>query len=319
MAPEARKAYTGAVQCLMDQPSQLNQTLYPAAINRFFDYAVIHVNHTKVVHLDGYFLTWHRYFLWLYEEDLRNLCGYTGSFPYWNWPATANNLTGSAVFDGSEYSMSGDGAYNDTGPVVLSPDFQLPHGSGGGCVKSGPFVNLTTTMANIPITVILEDEPLPPTAFDYAPSCLTRDLNTYVAQTYTNYDELALAVEAPSAANFSIQMNGILGGASLGLHSGAHFTMGAPASSLFVSPQDPIWYVLHAMLDNVYTSWQIKNPAAALEVYGTMTANNVPPSDNVTLSSIEPDWGYLQMEPIPISELTNTTAGPFCYRYDVVL
>lgn len=46
-----RKAYTDAVLCLMDQPSQLDPTLYPAAINRFFDYAVIHVNRTSQVHI----------------------------------------------------------------------------------------------------------------------------------------------------------------------------------------------------------------------------------------------------------------------------
>lgn len=46
-----RKAYTDAVLCLMDQPSQLDPTLYPAAINRFLDYAVVHVNRTSQVHI----------------------------------------------------------------------------------------------------------------------------------------------------------------------------------------------------------------------------------------------------------------------------
>jgi tyrosinase len=56
MADWERKAYTDAVLCLMDQPSGLDQTLYPAATNRFFDYAVIHVNRTSQVHIDGYAL-----------------------------------------------------------------------------------------------------------------------------------------------------------------------------------------------------------------------------------------------------------------------
>lgn len=46
-----RKAYTDAVLCLMDQPSQLDPVLYPAAINRFLDYAVVHVNRTSQVHI----------------------------------------------------------------------------------------------------------------------------------------------------------------------------------------------------------------------------------------------------------------------------
>ena len=294
MAPEARKAYTDAVLCLMDQPSQLDPATYPAAKNRYLDYAVTHVNRTKEVHLNGFFLTWHRYFLSLYEEDLRNLCAYKGSFPYWNWPATSSNLTVSVFFDGSEYSMSGNGKYNNTGPVVLSPTFSLPHGTGGGCVTDGPFASLTTTMLDIPSTVILKNEPLPANAFDYNPACLTRDLNQAVASKYTTPELLELAVTAPDAGNFSVQINGLLGGQQLGLHSGAHFQVGAPASNLFVSPMDPIWYPLHTMLDNVYTSWQIRNPSLATTLNGTMTPLNLPPSAEVNLSSIEPDWGYLQ-------------------------
>lgn len=319
MAPGPRKAYTDAVLCLMDQPSQLDPVTYPAATNRFFDYAVIHVSHTKVVHLNGYFLTWHRYFLHLYEEDLRSMCGYQGSFPYWNWVATSSNLAASAVFDGSEYSMSGNGIYNNTGPVILSPKFQLPHGTGGGCVIEGPFANLMTTMLNIPITVITEDQPLPATAFDYNPHCLTRDLNQPIALNYTTPALLELALAAPDIGNFSIQVNGVLGAEQLGLHSGAHFQLGAPASSLFVSPMDPIWYPLHAMLDHLYTSWQLRHPAIANTLTGTMTALDLPPSDVVTLESLEPDWGYLHEDPIQVKELISTTAGPFCYRYDVAL
>ena len=215
--------------------------------------------------------------------------------------------------------MSGNGIYNNTGPIVLGANFSLPHGTGGGCVTDGPFANLTTTMLVIPITVILDDEPLPSTAFDYNPSCLTRDLNQQVASTYTTPELLQAALAAPDIGNFSIQINGVLGGQQLGLHSGAHFQVGAPGSSLLVSPQDPIWYPLHTMLDNVYTSWQIRNPKMANTLNGTMTAVNLPPSAEVNLSSIEPDWGYLQEEQIQIKDLISTTSGPFCYKYDKVL
>ncbi|RMZ89830.1 hypothetical protein DV736_g2958, partial [Chaetothyriales sp. CBS 134916] len=321
MQPQERKAYTDAVKCLMTKPSQLDQTLYPAATNRFLDYAVIHVNRTREVHLSGFFLTWHRYFLWLYEHDLETQCGYTGAFPYWNWPATADNLHGSAVFDGSEYSMSGDGIYEDTGPVVLSDTLSLPHGSGGGCVTTGPFANLEVTMQVIPIQYVIEGLDLPPTAFQKNVSCLTRDLNTYAAQTYTNYDLLNQAMNSPNISDFTTQINGVFGGDALGLHSGAHFVVGSPASSLYVSPMDPIWYLLHTMLDNVYTSWQLRHPDQANLLFGTNTAVNLPPSPSTTLDTPEPDWSYLGWEKDPgeilVGELMSTTSGPFCYKYDV--
>ena len=323
MQPQERQAYTNAVKCLMTQPSQLDQTLYPAATNRFMDYAVIHVNQTREVHLSGFFLTWHRYFLWLYEQDLQQQCGYSGSFPYWNWPATADNLHGSAVFDGSDYSMSGDGIYVNTGDIHLSDTFSIPHGSGGGCVTTGPFANMEVTMQVIPITNILEGLPLPPTAFQKNVSCLTRDLNTYAAQTYTTYDLLYQALDSPNISDFSTQINGVLGGDKLGLHSGAHFVVGSPGSSLFVSPMDPIWYPLHTMLDNLYTSWQLRHPDQANTLFGTNTAVNIPASADTTLETPEPDWGYLgyqfDYDGINVGELMSTTGGPFCYKYDVAL
>lgn len=149
MAPYDRKAYTDAVKCLMEQPSQLNSALYLGAINRIFDYSAIHINRTKTVHLNGFFFTWHRMFVWLYEQDLKNLCGCNGTQPYWNWHATAANLAGSAVFDGSNFSMSGNGIYNNTGPIQLSPTFSLSHGTGGSCIHDGPFAYMNYTMAHI--------------------------------------------------------------------------------------------------------------------------------------------------------------------------
>lgn len=321
MPPQDRKAYTDAVKCLMTKPSQLDQTLYPAATNRFMDYAVVHVNRTREVHLDGFFLTWHRYFLWLYERDLEHQCGYTGSFPYWNWPATADNLEGSAVFDGSEYSMSGNGLYTNSDPIHLSESFTIPHGSGGGCVTTGPFANMEVTMQVIPSSFVVNGLDLPPTAFQKNVSCLTRDLNSYAAQTWTNYDALNEALASPNISDFSTQINGVVGGGKLGLHSGAHFVVGAPASSLYVSPMDPIWYPLHTFLDVLYTSWQLRHPDIANTVYGTLTAINLPPSDNATLDSVMPDVDYFSAPfgDSTIGELISTTSGPFCYKYDVAL
>ena len=45
----------------------------------------------------------------------------------------------------------------------------------------------------------------------------------------------------------------------------------------------------------------------------------MPPSPNVTLASIEPDWGYFDLSSIMVGELMSTTAGPFCYQYDSLI
>jgi tyrosinase len=315
MAPADRKAYTDAINCLRDQPSSLDQEKYSGAINRFFDYAMIHINRTQQAHISGYFLTWHRMYLHLFEQDLKNLCGYQGTLPYWNWPATAYDLQNSPVFNGDEYSMSGDGEFTNDDPIVLAPTFSIPHGTGGGCIKSGPFYGMNSTVQDIPITLLLQGGELPPTAFTKNETCLTRDLNSFIAQTQTNWTLFNNALAAPSQAEFTLLLNGVLGGSTLGLHSGAHFTLGSPASSIFVSAQDPVWYPLHTFLDCMYVQWQKAHPEIYDQIYGTMTANNVPPSANVTLDSWEPDWGYLHPS-MQVQDLISTTAGPFCYDYD---
>jgi tyrosinase len=311
-----RKAFTDSMKCLMNQPSQLDQSQYPAAINKYFDYAVVHVGKTQQVHLSGFFLTWHRMFLHLMEQDLRNTCGYTGRWPYWNFAATAGAIESSPILNGDDYSMSGNGEFVDTGPIQLGPSLSIPHGTGGGCVTTGPFANLITTLGFIdPVT--LQTGTLPDNAYALNQSCLRRDLNDYVATTYTNYAQVQAAVHAVDAEAFELALNGIIGSSSLGVHSGAHFEVGGQMNSIHVSAQDPIWYPLHTFIDLLYDSWQRNNPAVFDDLYGTGTALNTPPTDNVTLDTIEPDWNYFEPRPIPVRDLLSTTSGPFCYEYDI--
>lgn len=39
------------------------------------------MNQTNFIHGTANFLMWHRYFIWLWEQKLRNQCGYTGYLP----------------------------------------------------------------------------------------------------------------------------------------------------------------------------------------------------------------------------------------------
>lgn len=75
---------------------------------------------------------------------LQTECGYAGTQPYYNWPWWASDPARAPNFDGSELSMSGDGAYvagrNSTCiPSPAACGVSIPPGNGGGCVVSGPF------------------------------------------------------------------------------------------------------------------------------------------------------------------------------------
>jgi tyrosinase len=145
LSQQERKDYTKAVLCLQSKKANTPASLVPGAKSRFDDFVANHINQTLGIHYTGTFLGWHRYFTWQYEQALRNECGYKGYQPYWNWADTAaTGLENSPMLDGSNYSMSGNGeVVAGQGEVIIAntgpPEIRLPHGSGGGCVKSGPF------------------------------------------------------------------------------------------------------------------------------------------------------------------------------------
>lgn len=144
-----RKAYTDAVLCLQAKKANTPASLIPGAKSRFDDFVGNHILKTMEIHYTGTFLAWHRYFTWQYEQALRNECGYKGYQPYWNWAKTAvSGLDKAPMLDGSAYSMSGNGEkIAGQGNVVIAgrgePIITIPPGTGGGCVKSGPFKNMS--------------------------------------------------------------------------------------------------------------------------------------------------------------------------------
>ncbi|KKY25721.1 putative fad binding domain-containing protein [Phaeomoniella chlamydospora] len=317
MPEPERKAYTDAINCLASMPSNLDPSVYPGATNRYLDYAAIHIERTLNVHLDGFFLVWHRMFIYLFEQDLRRSCGYIGSQPYWDWPSTIYDLHSTPIFNGDAYSMSSDGYPEDlNSSIALSPKLSIPHGLGGGCIMSGPFKGWNRTFNTIPTSILTSGGPLPSDAFAKNSTCLTRDLNPSVAAANLNQTAIDVALASTSMSEFQFLLNGSPVKQVLGIHSGAHFTVGDPGSNIFVSVQDPIWWPLHTMLDNLYVQWQALHPDIALQQYGTETAEDVPASANVTLETTTPDWGYFEQRGFKVGELVNNTAGPFCYRYE---
>ncbi|KAG7133880.1 Tyrosinase P like protein [Verticillium longisporum] len=126
-----------------DWPSKVGSSDVPGARTRYDDFVAIHINQTLSIHGTGNFLTWHRYFIHSYVTALRDECGYEGYQPYWNWFKYRDNPTENPLFDGSEYSIGGDGEFWEHNGSTAGMGFvKIPSGDGGGCVTTGPLANM---------------------------------------------------------------------------------------------------------------------------------------------------------------------------------
>ncbi|KAK3325055.1 hypothetical protein B0H66DRAFT_109635 [Apodospora peruviana] len=323
-----KKAYITAVKCLQSKPANYPASVAPGAKTRFDDFVATHINQTLSIHYTGNFLGWHRYYIWIYEQALRSECGYKGSLPYWDWSKSAiTGLAKSPVFDGSATSMSGDGVAIPNQPdIVLGaglglPPLYLPPGTGGGCVTSGPFVDMKVNLGPVAldspggISVSNPDGPLA-----YNPRCLKRSLTDYCNQKFANATSvLSLILTSPDITTFQMTMEGVPGSGQLGVHGGGHYSMGGdPGRDVFASPADPAFYLHHAMIDRTWWIWQQLSPNKRqftnASVGLTRTFMNMPPSPPATLDDMV-DYSYAGGPPRRLGDLMSTTSGPFCYVY----
>lgn len=273
MSAEDRISYTNAVQCLQSKPARTPSELAPGAKSHFDDWIVAHINQTFFVHYtvspapipvshqrrptntatQATFLSWHRWYIWEYEQALRNECGYTGYQPYWDWTKTAETgLETSPIFDGSATSLGGNGEHEpETGDVVISvgdnPVYLAP-GTGGGCVKSGPFSNYTVNLGPLSLSLLNGSSigsSLTPTKGDdylWNPRCLKRDLSDSVNKRHANLTGVLNVLRKPqNVYDFQMTLQAYPGSGEIGVHGGGHYSIGGdPGRDFFVSPGDPV-------------------------------------------------------------------------------
>ncbi|KAK8013273.1 hypothetical protein PG991_009544 [Apiospora marii] len=318
-----RKSYTDAVLCLQKLPARTPTSLVPGARTRFDDFLASHINQTQTIHYTGTFMAWHRWFTFQFEQALKNECGHQGAQPYWNWALYADDPLASPIFDGSAFSMSGDGApVADKGPITLLlgnfAPVVLPPGNGGGCVTSGPFKDMVVNLG--PVALPLNNgSVITGTGLDHNPRCLKRDISAGVNKAFANATSIMQLIgNNDKVADFQLVMQGVPGSGSIGVHGGGHYTIGGdPAGDTFTSPGDPVFYLHHSMIDLVWWTWQMMDfPGRQNQVAGTNTFLNQPPSANTTLDTVI-DLFYAGGGPITMRELTSIHDGPFCYTYSL--
>lgn len=151
----------------------------------------------------------------------------------------------------------------------------------------------------------------------YNPRCLRRDLSTYVTEKwYTTANLLNVTVGEASQTHYSYwkEVQGRYADDFLGFHTSGHYAMGADATDLYSSINDPVFWLHHTMFDRLYWIWQSLHPREARKTAGTLTLSNSPPTRNATI--YEPlDLG-VNGAIRPLHELFDTLGDrPLCYIY----
>ncbi|KAM0226857.1 hypothetical protein ACHAP5_012299 [Fusarium lateritium] len=315
LSKKEKKSYINAVLCLRKKPSKADPTFAPGARTRYDDFVAVHINQTLSIHGTGNFFTWHRYFTWAFEQALRDECGFKGTQPYWNWFDTGDFAT-NPVFDGSDTSMSGDGSYvKHNGSVSGMNNILLPSGRGGGCIKSGPFAGAIANLG--PPSPGMDGMKATTTPLEYNPRCLLRDLSHYAIDrwmTLPNLYNVTLGDASGSIKAMQDEFQGRFADGFLGLHAAGHFVMGGDSSDLFSSPNDPVFFLHHSMVDRIYWIWQALHPKQAKDIAGTITILNTPPSRDAVKS--DPLNMGVNSQQITIGDALDTLSGsPFCYIY----
>ncbi|TVY52368.1 Tyrosinase-like protein orsC [Lachnellula cervina] len=343
-----RQNYTNAVLCLMSAPAKTNATQVPGAKTRYDDFLYQHINQTLTIHQTANFLSWHRWFVYTYEQALRNECGYTGYQPYCkliltpqsarglrqfflvyimpgNWGRWAADPINSPIFDGGDYSMSGNGVYEAHNCTEALPtDLNcIPAGQGGGCIYSGPFkkwvllpcfhstVHLGPVDATLAESGIVDNN-----GTSYNPRCLKRDVSSWVSTRWsTEENSTTLITENSDIDSFQDTMQGDFDAGEYGVHGGGHFTIGGdPGGDIYTSPGDPVFWLHHGQIDRTWWIWQNQDIANRQNaISGTITMFNSPASRNGTLDDVL--YLGVNADDIAIKDVMSTVAGPLCYIY----
>jgi len=88
------------------------------------------------------------------------------------------------------------------------------------------------------------------------PRCLQRDLNDYVATLYGNPTIIDTLLATTNIVDFQNTTSGMpLSGATIGVHSGGHFSAGLSLQDFFASPSDPTFFLHHGMIDRMWNLW----------------------------------------------------------------
>ncbi|KAK3349056.1 hypothetical protein B0T25DRAFT_233859 [Lasiosphaeria hispida] len=326
-----REDYVKAVQCLMKLPPKAPKDKYPGALSRFDDFVAYHMTHAMELHDNYHLFPAHKHFLWVYEQTLREECGYKGYQPYMNYDRYARDPINSPMFNGNSSSMGGNGEpdpnYKGVSQAGRTPNI-IASGGGGGCVKSGPFSDMVVSLGP---TSMASYKGLPKNSRSDGtasnPRCLRRDINRNAAMGATADRAYKLLTESKDIDTF---YNTLLGTPPpkndpypWGIHTAGHYIHAVdPGGDAATSPGDPVFYFHHGALDRLWWIWQMQDPEArlnAVPMVGNIVDHNHGKRQRITdplKMVIDLEWlSPVKAKLMEAHDQLGSNGGKYCYVY----
>lgn len=206
------------------------------------------------IHESTHFLTWHRYFMLLYENLLRRVdCNFT--IAYWDWSLVSSNPFSTAnredLWHSANTGFGGDG---------VDPT---------RCVQTGPFRESEWSL--VPLPAGSPPEP--------GPRCLSRTFNGNPPDSVAV--EEVLRISAGNFSDFELMLR-------INLHDVVHCLIDGTMCSID-SASAPEFFLHHGFIDKIWDDWQKKSDAHKNaffpSVNGFMPGTQVRPVDVIDLSA----------------------------------
>ncbi|XP_078342697.1 uncharacterized protein LOC144628471 isoform X5 [Oculina patagonica] len=206
------------------------------------------------IHEATHFLSWHRYFMLLYENLLRRVdCNFT--IAYWDW------------------SLASDNPFSTANPEDLWHSANTGFGGNGvgltACVQTGPFRQSEWSL--VPLPAGSQPEP--------GPRCLARMFNGNPPDSVAVQE--VLQITAGNFSDFEIMLR-------INLHDVVHCLIDGTMCSLD-SAAAPEFFLHHGFIDKLWDDWQKKSDAHKNAFFPSvnvvMPGTQVLPREVIDLSS----------------------------------
>ncbi|TFL01229.1 Di-copper centre-containing protein [Pterulicium gracile] len=324
LSKRERADFLGAFKCMTKK--QRNGKLSPVARptdippvnpNSSFmdDIVYLHMDLNHWVHFTGLFLPWHRHYIHEFQRTLRKECGFKGTLPYWNWALDAADTEHSPIFDSDPHSgLGGWGNPED--------DYQINDGALGDAIFNYPVPHRLRRRYTLQAFLTKNGSP-----FYTNPSINVNETYTQAEVDKVRYgfrgDFHGMQSYLEAFQGMHSAVHNVIQGDLTGLcPKGSNVTVGCTPGPKW-TPNDPFFFLLHGMVDKIWSDWQNKHPenkyafeGGSVQMIQNTTIFNQYPTGappNLHYNSVVPMAGMFP--DTRVKDVMSTKKGKLCYVY----